>query len=75
MKIYFSRHARRRAKLYRIPEQEIEDVLRKIELADGKHEFVKHIRDQNFPIKIIVSVKGEVVSVITNYPLKKGLKK
>jgi hypothetical protein len=72
MKIKFSRHAKRRSKLYNIPEQTIYDVLAGMNLQEGENEIVKHIDQCEYPLKIIVSVKKDIVTVITNYPLKKG---
>jgi hypothetical protein len=72
MKIKFSRHAKRRAKLYNISEKTIHDVLVGMNLKEGENEIVKHIDQCEYPLKIIVSVKKDTVTVITNYPLKKG---
>ena len=75
MKIEFSRHAKRRAKLYKIPEPAIRSALTQLELAQGEHEVTKDIPGFDFPIKIVVVVEGGLVTVITNYPLKKGRRK
>lgn len=75
MIIRFSRHAKRRAKLYKIPEATITDILKGMQLSEGEHEIIKDIPDFNFPIKMVVAVKEEIVTVITNYPFKKGTKK
>jgi hypothetical protein len=75
VKVKFSRHAKRRAKLFKIPESDIRKVLRPLKLAQGEHEIVKDIQGFGFPIKIVVAVEGELGTVITNYPLKKGIKK
>ena len=75
MQIRFSRHARRRAKLYRISEATILDILKDIELSPGKHEIVKGVKGFKYPLKIVVSIENDVITVITNYPLKKGRKK
>ena len=75
MQIKFSHHARRRARLYRISEQTVADIVEDVALSQGKHEIVKAIRGFKYPLKIVVYVKRDIVTVITNYPLKKGRKK
>jgi len=73
MEIKFSRHAKRRAKLYGIPESTISAILAKINLPQGEHEIIKNI-GQKYPLKIVVSVEKDTITVITNYSLKKGRK-
>ncbi|MEK6690762.1 MAG: hypothetical protein AABY78_05620 [Nitrospirota bacterium] len=75
MEIKFSRHAKRRAKLFEISETIITDILKTMNLHQGEHEIVRNITGFQYPLKIVVSVKGDTVTVITNYPLKKGRKK
>ncbi len=72
MVIKFSRHATRRAKLYRIPISTVERILATLELADGEHEFIRDISGFKYQIKIVVSVENDIMTVVTNYPLKKG---
>ena len=55
MKINFSRHAKRRGKLYKISE-----------------EMIKNIEGFKYPIKIIISVENNIITIITNYPLKRA---
>lgn len=43
MKIKFSRHAKRRAKLYKIPESTIKGILTSMDLPQGKHEIIKDV--------------------------------
>ena len=76
MIINFSRHAKRRAKLYNIPESSIEKILMSLDLQDGEHDIIRDIPGFKYPIKIVVSVEEEsnIMTVITNYPLKKGRK-
>lgn len=74
MIIKFSRHAKRRAKLYDISETAIIDILTKMNLSEGEHEIIKGT-GQKYPLKIVVSVEKNALFVITNYPLKKGRKK
>jgi len=75
MKIKFSRHAKRRASLYKIPESVISTILTGMNLRQGEHEIIKDVECLQYPLKIVVSVAGDTVTVITNYPLKKGRKK
>ncbi|WP_328983629.1 hypothetical protein [Thiorhodovibrio winogradskyi] len=72
MNIKFSRHATRRAKLYKIPENVIREILSDIALSDGEHEIIKNVTGFRYPIKTVVTVEGVKITVITNYPLKKG---
>jgi len=74
MEIKFSRHAKRRARLYGISESKITAVLTSMDLCEGEQEIIKDI-GMKYPLKIIVSVDKDVWTVITNYPLKKGRKK
>jgi len=73
--IKFSRHAKRRVKLYKIPESAIRKILEATDLDEGEYELVKDISGFMFPIKIVVVVEEEVATVVTNYPLKKGRRK
>lgn len=74
MKVNFSRHAKRRAKLYRIPESTVIKILDNMELSQGEHEIIEDVTGFELPLKIVVSVEGEIITVITNYPLKKRRK-
>ena len=75
MRIIFSRHAKRRAELYQIPEEKVGNILGRLNFSPGEHEIIQAIDGFELPIKIIVSVEGETITVVTNYPLKKGRKK
>ena len=72
MVIDFSRHAKRRAKLYHIPESTIEAILMDSDLREGEHELIKDVPGFIYPIKIVVAVESNIITVITNYPLKRG---
>ena len=72
MLVKFSRHAKRRAKLYKIPESTVEKILADSDLNNGEHEIVRDVSGFKYPIKIVVSVESNMMNVITNYPLKKG---
>ena len=74
MIIQFSRHAKRRAKLYGIPEATVESILRRHELSEGEHEIISDVPGFKYPIKIVVKVENGIMTVITNYPLKRGKK-
>jgi hypothetical protein len=75
MKIILSRHANRRAKLYKIPESVISDMLTTLNLDPGEHEIIRDVAGFQYPLKIVVCVEGDIATVVTNYPLKKGGKK
>lgn len=72
MIVKFSRHAKRRAKLYNIPESTVEKILTDLDLSDGEHELIRDVPGFKYPIKIVVAVESKIMTVITNYPLKKG---
>lgn len=75
MEIKFSRHAKRRAKLYGISESTVIDILKSINLHQGEHEIIKDVPEFKYPLKIVVSVEEDLITIVTNYPLKKGRKK
>ena len=75
IEIKFSRHAKRRAKLYEISETIITDILKTMNLHQGEHEIIKNVPGFNYPLKIVVSVEENLMTVITNYSLKKRRKK
>ncbi len=71
MKIHFSRHARRRAKLYKIPEQIVTSILENRSFLEGQHELIEEVEEFRYPIKIVIAAGNETITVITCYPLKK----
>ncbi|HAX97477.1 MAG TPA: hypothetical protein DCY12_00905 [Candidatus Atribacteria bacterium] len=73
--IKFSRHAKRRAKLYGISESSIKNILTTMNLHQGEHEVIRDVSGHKYPLKIVVSVEKALITVVTNYPLKKGKKK
>ena len=75
MIVKFSRHAKRRAKLYKIAESMVKKILEDSDLSDGEHEVIRNVSGFKYPIKIVVLVENDIVTVITNYPLKKGIGK
>ena len=74
MEIKFSRHAKRRASLYGIPESTILMILQEKELTPGTHEILQRVKGLEFPLKIVFSVEDDIITIITIYPLKRGLK-
>lgn len=72
VQIRLSRHAKRRAKLYHISESAILKILEGKRLAHGNHAIIETIEGLKFPLKLVVAVRDDIVTVVTNYPLKKG---
>jgi hypothetical protein len=72
--VIFSRHARRRMKLYRISEEDVAAVL-----AAGNREnytldriiYTKDMPGFKYPLKVIVQKEGDTCTIITAYPLKR----
>jgi hypothetical protein len=81
MTIEFSRHARRRIALYRIDPDDITQIVERSRVRGKTSAGKQIIVDQNaagkygFPLKITLAVEGSKITVITAYPLKKGLEK
>ena len=71
MEIRFSRHAKRRAKLYKIQESTVLKILEGKELNQGNREIIENVEGFKYPLKIVAKVKDDIIIVITNYPLKK----
>lgn len=71
MRVEFSRHAKRRMQLYNIPESTLLEILENIELSQGEHEIIEDVSGIKFPVKMVIAVEGEIITVITAYPLKK----
>jgi len=46
--------------------------LEEARLPDGEHEIIRDVAGFIYPIKIVVAVDGDRLTVITTYPLKKG---
>jgi hypothetical protein len=74
VEIKFSRHARRRADLYKIPPSVILTILEGKLLRSGIHEIIEKVEGFKYPLKVVVAVEDDVITVITSYPLKKGRK-
>ena len=43
-------------------------------LHQGEHEIIKRVSGFKYPLKIVVSIEKNLMTVITNYLLKKGRK-
>jgi len=75
MKIKFSRDAKRRAKLYNISESVILEVLENKDLSgQGIHEILEDVEGFKYPLKVVVAVENDIITIVTSYPLKKGRK-
>jgi len=74
MEIKFSRHAKRRAKLYKIPESTILRILEGKAFNQGSQEIIENVEGFKYPLKIVIAVENDIITVETNYPLKKGRK-
>jgi len=70
MTVKFSRHARRRrrADLYKIPQSTILAILSGRLLRPGSHEIIEKVEGFTYPLKVVVAVEGDIVTVITSYP-------
>lgn len=75
MEIKFSRHAKRRAKLYKIHESTIMNILKGKEILPGTNKIIEKAEGFKYPLKNVIPSKDDIITVITNYPLKKGRKK
>jgi hypothetical protein len=71
--IRFSRHARRRMLLYGIPQSTIIMMLEEQGMLMGTHEIIRKIEGYKSPLKLIVAKEDDIITVVTCYPLKKGL--
>lgn len=77
--IRFSRHCRRRMQLYGIDEGDVRALIgRYAQVKDpgpGNREIVDKTLAQKYryPLKIVYSVQANVITVVTAYPLRKGL--
>jgi hypothetical protein len=74
VEIKFSRHAKIRAKLYKIPESTILRILEGKDFDQGNQEIIENVEGFKYPLKIVIAVENDIITVETNYPLKKGRK-
>ena len=73
MQIRLSRHARRRIRLYGISPSVISEVLTGRKITQGSQEVVADVVGLAYPLKIVVFRKGDTATVVTAYPLKRGV--
>jgi len=77
--IKFSRHAKRRMKLYGISEEDVLNVLRngrKEPSEDERKVFLHDINEKfKYPVKIITTQSDKALVIVSAYPLKKRRKK
>jgi len=74
VEIRFSRHAKRRAELYGIPPSTIITILKEKELRPGTHEIIRRVEGFKYLLKIVIAVEDDIITVVTNYPLKRGFR-
>ncbi|MEO0271942.1 MAG: DUF4258 domain-containing protein [candidate division WOR-3 bacterium] len=79
MKINFSRHAKRRMKLYNIDKNDVIDTLNiYAEDINKKEEEIIELLNTamsekyKYPLKVVCAIENDTVYVITAYPLKRG---
>lgn len=72
VKVKFTRHAKRRIKLYGLSEDIVCQILLERDLASGHHEIIRKTDHHLYPLKIIFSKEAGTLIVISAYPLKKG---
>lgn len=72
MNIRISRHASRRLKLYKMDVGVIDTIIQQASHDPGRHEIVHEISGFRYPIKIVYTVEGAEVTLITAFPLKRG---
>ena len=65
MKIKFSHHAKRWARLYKISETTITDILTNMNLHQGEHEIIKDVPGFRYPLKIAVSVEEDLITLVS----------
>lgn len=41
----------------------------------GTHEIIENTEGFKYPLKIVINLEGDIITITTNYPLKKGRKK
>ena len=80
IKITYSRHARRRMKLYGIFQEDVEQAIanpdRHAEMEGSR--YVVHKTSSKFkglPLKVIYVLEGECMVILSAYPLKKAYRR
>jgi len=51
------------------------DILKNMNLNQDEHEIIKNVPGFRYPLKMVISVGEDSITVITTYPLKKGRKR
>lgn len=74
VEIKFSRHGRRRSKLYKISESAILSILQGKEFHTGTHEILENLEGFTYPVKIVIAVENDIITVVTSYPVRRGRK-
>lgn len=72
-RIVWSRHAKRRMNLYKLDHIAIEKAISSY-VSIGKQEILINEKKGKYPIKVVVDITSEGITVITAFPLKKGLR-
>ena len=44
-------------------------------MVQGNQEIIEYVEGFKYPLKVVVSMEDDIITVITNYPLKKGRKR
>lgn len=71
----FSRHARRRMQLYRISDTVVTDMIQTSQTGPGHNTIVRDWPGFKHPIKVVFVIEGDILTVVTAYPLKKGIQR
>jgi hypothetical protein len=80
VKIAYSRHAKRRMRLYGIAEEDIEQVVAKPdkepELEGNRYVVCRSsAKFRGLPLKVIYVFEGECMVILSAYPLKKAYRR
>lgn len=76
--IKYTRHAKRRMKLYNIDEKMVSSIVaegRKTQLNENLYEFLFESEKLDLPIKVVSKIVNKDYLIITCYPLKRGFVK
>ena len=76
LNIKFSRHAKRRMKLYKLKHEDIKQVIHNGEqiLKSKKIVYLLNLPKFKYPIKVVAENEEDYLYIITAYPLKRGYK-
>ncbi|MBW1778911.1 MAG: DUF4258 domain-containing protein [Deltaproteobacteria bacterium] len=78
--IQFSRHAKRRMALYEISEPTVRAIIKSRKkdgiVKEGKNEVIDYqtLNRHGYPVKVVFVYKENHITVITAYPLRRGIK-